>query len=117
VRNWILGLAAADQEQQRRGQDGRDVERVRIASELAGTARCVLARDDVGRKWCLIGPGRSGVADRSMSGIGKVLGVRMGWDLDLSLNHMDGHEGVGGGGGTGREDVWKVAVLWDVLDG
>ncbi len=80
-------------------------------------------RDEAGRGWVLIGLGScdgvggKGVRRRAVSK-GCVLSVRMGWEVDLSLNGEDIRgEGEEEDGRESRNDAaWKVAVLWDVLD-
>lgn len=102
------------------GRRGADVERVGVGAVVGGGgggagagARCVLARSSVGRGWVFVGgDGGTEKKKKTVEG-GRVVGVRMGWDVDLS---REGGAG-GDGGGDGGEGVWKVAVLWDVLDG
>ncbi len=79
-----------------------------------------MLRDEMGRGWVLVGQGSSdgrGVKERVVTK-GCVVGVRMGWDVDLSSRDSDkkGVEGEDDGGGNCRDVVWKVAVLWNVLD-
>lgn len=125
MRNLVLGLGAAEEQAriQRRGQGV--VEKVKVGALIgrdAGTSeRCVLLRDEGARGWVLIGAAGSGAGWSKRVEAGRVVGVRMGWDVDLRRSRLTStrtdehlHEEDGGGG---SEDVWRVAVLWDVLDG
>ena len=107
----------------RRGNGGRGVEKVRVAEVIGREAggRCALIKDEAGSRRVLIGGEAGGLADGSTSHMGrkrieagKLLSVRMGWDVDLSLK--DTHDQEEDDGGANKE-LCKVAVLWDVLDG
>lgn len=132
-------------------EGGAGVEMVRVAEVVARDAgRFVLVRglgvdregngDGDGKMekcekkgLCLIHPhADSPVRTRSTGLKGRVVGVRMGWDVELNpplpLNmggggydsdrggdgNQDGDEDVSG---NVTREVWKVGVLWDVLDG
>ncbi|KAF7506118.1 hypothetical protein GJ744_012269 [Endocarpon pusillum] len=128
VRNLILGLGVTEPQGQGQGQGqggSRGIERVRVACVLRGSlgGRCVMFRDEAGRGWVLIGLGASdglGVqAGRKRMAIanGCVVGVRMGWDVNLNMKCVDTQRDAEEDGcEDGRDALWKVAVLWDVLD-
>ena len=78
-------------------------------------------RDEAGRGWVLIGLGASNGLDvKGEKGRAVVKGcvvrVRMGWDVDISMKGVDTQEKEEEDGENGRDTLWKVAVLWDVLD-
>lgn len=83
-----------------------------------------MLRDEEGRVWVFIGPGSSDGRDgkgrpRRRVAKGCVVGVRMGWDVNLRLRGVETREEEeeeDGGGENGTDEVWKIAVLWDVLD-
>jgi hypothetical protein len=121
VRNWILGLGAAEEHAQRRGHGGRNVERVRVAEVVGrdGDGRFVLVRDEEGRRWCLVGEdeasGSGTRKGRKRVEVGAGVGVRMGWNMALRINKDQGPPPL-----EGEEDAtktWRVAALWDVVDG
>lgn len=122
VRNWILGLGAAEEQVQRRGQGVRSVEKVEVAETVGreGGAGFSMVKDKAGRRWVLVGAEGTGTADgsvlsntaRKRIGVGRTVGVKMGWDVTLS---GDGADGQDRHGDCGNEEVWKIAVLWDVL--
>lgn len=121
------------QQGQRVGKSGAAVEKVRIGGSIGrdtSGGRCIMIRDVEGarRKWLLIGREGSGGTNRTRVTParrkierGKVVAVKMGWDVDLGLRDReerereqereDGYRSEGGGGA-----IWKVAVLWNVLD-
>jgi hypothetical protein len=114
VRSWILGLIGTDKQHHESNDTGHVdfVNIVHVARVLGRDAggRCIMVRDRAGQKWVFIGGEREiergFIMDHDSEGYRAqvVVGVRMGWDVDL-----------GGNGDDGRE-VWKVAVMWDVLD-
>lgn len=73
-------------------------------------------RDEAGRGWVLTGVGVKAGRKRVAIAKGCVVGVRMGWDINLSMEGMDTQEKEEKDGEDGRDALWKVALLWDVLD-